>query len=86
MKDGIHPRYEKCAIVCACGNVIETRSTKEAIHVEIDGRQVMISTEFKKPVYETKDVRMLRAEMTYGFASRAFTLAHEVDREKAVAK
>src|SRR5262245_56939882 len=35
MKEGIHPRYEKCAIVCACGNVIETRSTRESIHVEI---------------------------------------------------
>jgi large subunit ribosomal protein L31 len=35
MKEGIHPRYEKCSIVCACGNVIETRSTKENIHVEI---------------------------------------------------
>ena len=35
MKEGIHPRYEKCSIVCACGNVVETRSTKESIHVEI---------------------------------------------------
>ena len=35
MKDGIHPRYEKASIVCACGNVIETRSTVPAIHVEI---------------------------------------------------
>ena len=29
MKEGIHPRYEKASIVCACGNVIETRSTKK---------------------------------------------------------
>ncbi|MBL8323829.1 MAG: Hsp20/alpha crystallin family protein [Rubrivivax sp.] len=60
--------------------------TKEAIHVEIDGRQVMITTEFKKPVYEKKDVRFLRGELTYGFASRVFTLGYEIDRAKAVAK
>jgi HSP20 family protein len=52
---------------------------KEAIHVEIEGRQVMITTEFKKPVYEKTDVRFLRGELTYGFASRVFTLAKYVD-------
>ena len=35
MKEGIHPRYEKASIICACGNVIETRSTVPTIHVEI---------------------------------------------------
>ncbi len=35
MKDGIHPRYENATVTCACGNVIETRSTKETIHVDI---------------------------------------------------
>jgi len=59
---------------------------KEDIHVEIDGRQVMITTEFKKPVFEKKDVRVLRGELDYGFASRVFTLGFEVDRDKAVAK
>ena len=28
MKNGIHPNYEKCTIRCACGEVVETRSTK----------------------------------------------------------
>jgi HSP20 family protein len=59
---------------------------KEAIHVEIEGRQVMITTEFKKPVYEKTDVRFLRGELTYGFASRVFTLGYEIDRTRAVAK
>jgi HSP20 family protein len=59
---------------------------KEDIHVEIDGRQVMITAEYKKPVYEKKDVRFLREELSYGFASRVFTLGFEVDRTKAVAK
>ena len=59
---------------------------KEDIHVEIDGRQVMITAEYKKPVYEKKDVRFLRDELSYGLASRVFTLGFEVDRTKAVAK
>ena len=36
MKQGIHPNYEKCIIKCACGEVVETRSTKGgSISVEI---------------------------------------------------
>ena len=35
MKEGIHPKYEKSVIACACGNVVETRSTIPSIHVEI---------------------------------------------------
>lgn len=35
MKEGIHPAYEATTIRCACGNVIETRSTKKDIRVEI---------------------------------------------------
>ena len=58
--------------------------SKEDIHVEIDGRQVMISTEFKKET-EKKDERMLRSELSYGYASRVFTLGTEIDRDKAEA-
>ena len=35
MKEGIHPSYEPTTITCACGEVIETRSTKKNIRVEI---------------------------------------------------
>lgn len=35
MKDGIHPEYVECTIVCACGNVIKTRSTKAELSVEV---------------------------------------------------
>ena len=35
MKEGIHPKYEKTTIRCACGEVIETSSTKKDIKVEI---------------------------------------------------
>ena len=35
MKEGIHPNYDTCTIMCACGNVVKTRSTRKAINVEI---------------------------------------------------
>ena len=35
MKEGIHPQYNKTTIRCACGEVIETGSTKSNIRVEI---------------------------------------------------
>ncbi|MBD3322585.1 MAG: 50S ribosomal protein L31 [Chitinivibrionales bacterium] len=35
MKEGIHPKYEKAVVKCACGNTFETRSTKKEISVEI---------------------------------------------------
>ena len=35
MKEGIHPAYNDTKITCACGNVIETRSTVKDINVEI---------------------------------------------------
>jgi len=52
MKEGIHPRYDKAKIVCACGNIIETRSTVAQIHVEIcsachpffTGKQKLVDT------------------------------------------
>ena len=52
MKDGIHPKYELTKITCACGNVIETRSTAKDIKVEIcsschpffTGKQKLVDT------------------------------------------
>ena len=52
MKAGIHPDYKKTTITCACGNVINTRSTKENIKVEIcskchpfyTGKQKLVDT------------------------------------------
>ena len=35
MKENIHPNYKQTTITCACGNVIETGSTKQDIRVEI---------------------------------------------------
>jgi len=35
MKEGIHPKYQKSTVVCACGHKFETRSTKGDLHVDI---------------------------------------------------
>ncbi|MBN1884105.1 MAG: 50S ribosomal protein L31 [Candidatus Krumholzibacteriota bacterium] len=52
MKKGLHPDYKKAKITCLCGNVIETRSTQDEIHVEIcsschpffTGKQKLVDT------------------------------------------
>jgi large subunit ribosomal protein L31 len=35
MKTDIHPQYVDSVITCSCGNVINTRSTKAEMHVDI---------------------------------------------------
>ncbi|MDR2481635.1 MAG: 50S ribosomal protein L31 [Spirochaetaceae bacterium] len=52
MKEGIHPDYNLTKVSCACGNVIETRSTAKDIKVEIcsachpffTGKQKLVDT------------------------------------------
>ena len=52
MKEGIHPNYQQTTITCACGNVIETGSTKKDIRVEVcskchpffTGKQKLVDT------------------------------------------
>ena len=52
MKQGIHPDYKPATITYACGNVIETKSTKQDIRVEIcskchpffTGKQKLVDT------------------------------------------
>ena len=34
MKEGIHPEFTDATITCACGNVIETKSTKKDMEIE----------------------------------------------------
>jgi len=38
VKPGIHPKYQRANVVCACGNQFVTRSTSPEIHIEICGR------------------------------------------------
>jgi HSP20 family protein len=59
---------------------------KDDIDVRIDGRQVTVSAEVKKEQDEKKEGRVLRSERHYGYASRSFTLACEVDEARSAAK
>lgn len=53
MKSGIHPEYGEATIICACGSVVHTRSTRKEIRVEIcsmchplyTGTQKIVDTE-----------------------------------------
>ncbi len=52
MKTDLHPEYVATRVVCSCGNVFETRSTKPEIKVEIcnqchpfyTGKQKLVDT------------------------------------------
>jgi large subunit ribosomal protein L31 len=53
MKKDIHPKYDSASITCACGNVIQTRSTVtemsvntcSACHPYFTGQQTLLDTE-----------------------------------------
>ena len=52
MKENLHPNYEETTITCACGNTINTASTKSDLKVEIcskchpffTGKQKLVDT------------------------------------------
>ena len=52
MKAAIHPEYVETTITCACGEIIQTRSTRPQIRVEIcskchpffTGKQKLVDT------------------------------------------
>ena len=62
MKENIHPKYYETTITCACGNVINTKSTKENIRVEIcskchpffTGKQKLIDTSGRVDMFKKR--------------------------------
>ena len=52
MKDGIHPKYSKTVIKCACGETFESGSVKDNLHVDVcskchpfyTGKQKLVDT------------------------------------------
>lgn len=67
MKAKIHPEYYETTIKCACGNVIETRSTVKNITVEIcsnchpffTGKQKLVDTAGRVERFRTKYAKHL---------------------------
>jgi large subunit ribosomal protein L31 len=62
VKKDLHPEYKKCAVVCACGNKFETRSTVESMHLDIcskchpfyTGKQKLVDTAGRVEKYLNK--------------------------------
>jgi len=62
MKPGIHPEYKPAKVVCACGNVIETRSVRGDFHIEIcsqchpffTGKQKILDTAGRIEKFKTR--------------------------------
>ena len=62
MKPAIHPQYKAARIVCNCGNVIETRSTRGDFHIEIcsnchpffTGKQKILDTAGRIEKFKTR--------------------------------
>jgi large subunit ribosomal protein L31 len=62
MKAAIHPQYKAAKIVCNCGAVIETRSTRGDFHIEIcsnchpffTGKQKILDTAGRIEKFKTR--------------------------------
>ncbi|MDO5737679.1 MAG: 50S ribosomal protein L31 [Eubacteriales bacterium] len=68
MREGIHPKYGKCEVRCACGATFETGSTLEQMTVDVcsqchpfyTGRQKLVDTggrvdKFKRRMQRNKN-------------------------------
>lgn len=61
-------------------------TTKEQIHVEIDGAQVTIRAEVQGQAEQKEGERVLRSERYKGQFARSFALGTELDEERAAAR
>ncbi|WP_136417108.1 Hsp20 family protein [Herbaspirillum sp. ST 5-3] len=59
---------------------------KEDIKIDVNGSQVTISAETKREKEEKEGETVVRSERYYGQQYRSFTLAHDIDDEKVVAR
>src|SRR5450755_4758839 len=88
MREGIHPEYVECSVVCACGNSFQTRSTKPSIRLEIcsschpfyTGRQKFVDTagrveRFQKRFAKTGGETIIKKVTTKVVKGQAKTLA-----------
>ena len=50
MKEGIHPNYQECTVVCNCGNTFTTRSVKPELPISATFEGNVLYVEFTTPV------------------------------------
>ena len=60
MKEGIHPNYVDAKVICACGEVINTKSTKGDYRVEVCSKCHPFFTGKQKFVISSKSVLKAR--------------------------
>lgn len=61
-------------------------SSKETIHINIDGNVVTIGAHINQVDSQSKDEKVLRTERYYGAVSRSFQLASDIDEQKSRAR
>jgi large subunit ribosomal protein L31 len=81
VRKGIHPKYELTTITCHCGNVIETRSTKKDLRVEVCSQCHPFFTGKQKLVDTTG--RVERFQRRYGLLPKTAEPAPEEEAEVA---
>jgi len=62
VKNGIHPEYKPAKIICACGNVVETKTTVGDINVAVcsschpfyTGKQKLLDSEGRVEKFRKK--------------------------------
>jgi large subunit ribosomal protein L31 len=84
MKPEIHPTYPPARITCACGNVIESRSTRGSFSVEI----CAACHPFFTGKYKLVDTagRVDRFKKKYGSAAAQAKMAKGAEKAEKVAK
>lgn len=93
MKTGIHPRYELTTVTCACGNVFETRSTRQNLRVDLcsvchpfyTGEQRIVDTagqveRFTNKIARAQAIESQGSKRQQRMAARAAQLAEEKRR------
>ncbi len=82
MKTGIHPEYGEATITCACGEIIQTRSTQTATRIEICSKCHPFFTG-KQKIVDTAG-RVERFEKKYGEVSEELDRQREEDRQARI--
>jgi len=74
MKEKIHPKYQEATIECACGNIIQTRSTRGSFKVDIcsnchpffTGKQKLVDSAGRVERFRRKYGRISKASKEQG--------------------
>ncbi len=86
MKPGIHPEYKPAKVVCACGNVVETRSVRGDFHIEICSQCHPFFTGKQKIMDTAGRIEKFRTRYAAQSAAAAVPPAKKLEPVKPAAK